>query len=284
MSIKLIALDLDGTLLTSKKTIDEETLKRLLKVQEMGIHIAITTGRDKGSIDFVSKPLQLEKGNNYVVGVNGQVVYDFYHKEYSVDTLFEAKDAIKVNRVGAKYGFEVITFCGYDKYDFISRRLKFKKKLMSVFLGAPMDYGLKQGHHRFTHIHDSDYVITQDINKFCLIQSAAFFKKHLASIREELSEYDILEVGPTWIEVMPKGVSKGSALIKLGEKIGVSPDEMMAFGDAENDLSMFQSVRYGIAMGNAMDSLKRYAYDVTDTNDQMGIAKALDKYIFKKVK
>lgn len=54
----------------------------------------------------------------------------------------------------------------------------------------------------------------------------------------------------------------------------------MAFGDAENDMEMIKTVKYGIAMGNAMDSLKQAAWDVTDTNDQMGIAKALDKYVF----
>ena len=80
MAIKLIALDLDGTLLTSKKTIDEETKKRLLEVQKMGISIAIATGRDKGGIDFVSKPLHLEEGKNFVAGVNGQIIYDFAKK------------------------------------------------------------------------------------------------------------------------------------------------------------------------------------------------------------
>ena len=60
MAIKLIALDLDGTLLTTQKTIDEETKKRLIKAQEMGISITIATGRDKGGIDFVYEPLELE--------------------------------------------------------------------------------------------------------------------------------------------------------------------------------------------------------------------------------
>ena len=91
MAIKLIALDLDGTLLTSKKTIDEETKKRLLEVQKMGISIAIATGRDKGGIDFVSKPLHLEEGKNFVAGVNGQIIYDFAKKEYYVDGVLGQK-------------------------------------------------------------------------------------------------------------------------------------------------------------------------------------------------
>ena len=143
-----------------------------------------------------------------------------------------------------------------------------------------MDYGFNQGKRNFIPLEDADYEIMQDVNKFVLIQTASFFKKHLPHLRKELKDYDLLEVGPAWIEVMPKGVSKASALLRIGEKLGISTDEMMAFGDAENDMEMIKTVKYGIAMGNAMESLKKAAWDVTDTNDQMGIAKALDKYVF----
>ena len=135
MAIKLIALDLDGTLLTSKKTIDEETKKRLLEVQKMGISIAIATGRDKGGIDFVSKPLHLEEGKNFVAGVNGQIIYDFAKKEYYVDGVFGAEDAKNVMRLGKKYDFEVISCCGYDNYDFISKKLKARQTTLFTYSG-----------------------------------------------------------------------------------------------------------------------------------------------------
>lgn len=280
MSIKLIALDLDGTLLTKEKIIDEETKKRLIEASQRGIVIVIATGRDKGGIEFVYKPLQLEHiGNNYVAGVNGQIIYDFHKKEYFVDKVFGEQDAYKINRLAKKYNFECISCCGYDHYDFISTRLKMLKKVRSLLVGHPMDYGFNQGKRRFLSIHDTEYKITQDINKFVLIQTASFFKKHLSQIRKDLAEYDILEVGPAWIEVMPKGVSKASALLRIGKELGITTDEMMAFGDAENDMEMIRTVKYGIAMGNAMESLKRVAFDVTDTNENQGIVKALDKYL-----
>lgn len=281
MAIKLIAVDLDGTLLTSEKTIDEVTKQKLIQAQEMGISITIATGRDKGGIDFVYEPLELEhRGNNFVAGVNGQIIYDFHKKEYFVDRVLDGSDAKKIMALGKKYNFEVISCCGYDFYDLISKRLKAVKRLRSMLIGQPMDYGFNQGKRNFISIDDPNYEITQDVNKFVLIQSASFFKRHLPHLRKELAEYELLEVGPAWIEVMPKGVSKASALLKIGEILGITTEEMMAFGDAENDMEMLQTVKYGIAMGNAMDSLKKVAYDITDTNDNQGIAKALDKYIF----
>lgn len=282
MTIKLIALDLDGTLLTKEKKIDDVTKQKLIEAQKRGIVIVIATGRDKGGIEFVYKPLQLEHlGNNFVAGVNGQIIYDFHKKEYFVDTVLGEQDAIKINGMAKKYNFECICCCGYDNYDYISTRLKIVKKLRSLICGKPMDYGFNEGKRQFIPIHDANYVISQDVNKCVLIQSASFFKKHLPAIRKELCDYDLLEVGPAWIEVMPKGVSKGSALLRIGKELGISTEEMMAFGDAENDMEMIQTVKYGIAMGNAMDRLKEVAFDITDTNEQMGIAKALDKYVFK---
>ena len=194
MAIKLIALDLDGTLLTTQKTIDEETKKRLIKAQEMGISITIATGRDKGGIDFVYEPLELEhRGDNFVAGVNGQIIYDFHKKEYYVDKVLDGNDAKKVMALGMKYNFEVISCCGYDFYDLISKRLKAMKKVRSVVFGRPMDYGFNQGKRNFIPLEDADYEITQDVNKFVLIQTASFFKKHLPHLRRELKDYDLLE-------------------------------------------------------------------------------------------
>ena len=284
MNIKLIALDLDGTLLTSEKVIDPITRDSLLKAQQQGIHLVIASGRDKGSIPFVSTPLRLEEGQNYVAGVNGQVIYDYAKKEYWLDTVFEATDAKRVMALGKKYNVEVVSCCGYDYYALLSRRLKFKKWLRSKLYGEPMDYGFKKGKQRFIMIHDPNYHIEADINKFVLIQSEAFFKKHLAAIRQELKDYDIYEVGPAWIEIMPKGVSKGSAISKIAQSLGITKDEIMVFGDAENDLSMFDVATYGIAMGNAMDSVKEKAFAICPSNDACGIAKALDLYVFHNAK
>lgn len=281
-NIKLIAMDLDGTLLRDDKTIDAHTKECLLKAQERGIIIVIATGRDKGGIDFVYEPLQLEhQGNNYIAGVNGQIIYSFQKKEYFVDTVLTGKDAKKIMQVAKKYNCEAISCCGYDHYDLISPTLKFLKHVRSWIKGKPADYGLNQGKRNFIEIHDADFEITQDINKIILVQTPNFFRKHLTSIRKELHDYELLAVGPAWIEIMPKGVNKGSAVLKIAAENGITKDEILCFGDAENDLSMMKQITHGIAMGNAMQCVKDAAFEVCDTNMKEGIAKTLEKYIFQ---
>lgn len=84
---------------------------------------------------------------------------------------------------------------------------------------------------------------------------------------------------PFYYEFNPQGVNKATAIKTAFESLGISPDEMMAFGDQKNDISVIKYVKYGIAMGNAIDEAKEIAYDVTLDNDHDGIAEAIYKYI-----
>jgi len=84
MTIKCLAFDLDGTLLTDQKEIDPRTKKSIQRAMEQGIHIVIASGRDKNGTSFVYEPLGLEQGKHYLALVNGQIIYDFEKKEYFV--------------------------------------------------------------------------------------------------------------------------------------------------------------------------------------------------------
>ena len=92
-----------------------------------------------------------------------------------------------------------------------------------------------------------------------MVHTAQFFEKHLEDLKQALSDYDVLLIGPEWLEIMPKGVSKASALKKICKRGGFTMDEIMAFGDAQNDIQMIESVGIGVAMGNAMEEVKAVA-------------------------
>lgn len=281
MTIKMIAMDLDGTLLRGDKTIDPETMRQLMRAQEQGIILTLASGRDKNGTTFVYEPLQMEKGNHYLALVNGQMIYSFARKEYELDEVLDNEDAQRILQIVKQYDVEAIFCCGYDFYDYISKRQKMKKHLARVVHGKPMDYGLAQGsgERNFITIKDkSDF--TQDINKVVLVHTERYFRRHLEEIRTRLKDYDLLEVGPQWIEIMPKNVNKASALEHIAKENGFTLNEVIAFGDAENDIEMIRRCGYGIAMGNAMEQVKQVAYAVTDTNEQQGIAKALSRYLF----
>ena len=281
MTIKMIALDLDGPLLRDDKTIDPTTIAALKRAREQGVIVTLASGRDKNGCKFVYEPLDLESGNNYLALVNGQMIYSFQRKEYELDEVLNNEDAQKILKVVKAYDVEAIFCCGYDFYDYISSMQRLKKQFARVVHGRPMDYGLAKGHgeRNFITIRDKDD-FTQDINKVVLVHTERYFQRHLDEIRAQLADYDLLEVGPSWIEIMPKNVNKASALQHIAEENGFTLDEVIAFGDAENDIEMLRRCKYGIAMGNAMEQVKQAAFAVTDTNEQQGIAKALSRYLF----
>lgn len=278
MTIKMLAFDLDGTLLRSDKSIDYRTKEAIKRAMEKGIHIAIASGRDKNGCKFVYEPLGLDKGNNFLALVNGQIIYDFAKKEYDLDHVLTPEDGLKIQVVCKKYGVEGIFCCGYDFYSYISKTGRMMKNIRSWFKGEPADYGLKSGQElrNFIDLDFKPYVFEQDINKVCLVKTPKFFEKNLDKLKEDLKDYDLLLVGPNWLEIMPKGVSKASALNQIAQSLGFTMNEVMAFGDAENDIEMLKKAGIGVAMGNAMDTAKQSADLVTDTNENNGIGKVID--------
>lgn len=281
MDIKMIACDLDGTLLTKQHEVSPFTKQMLLEAQKRGIIVTLATGRDKGSLDFVYEPLELENGNNYVAGINGQVIYSFQKKEYFVDDVMDGEDAMKCMQVAKKFNLECICCCGYDHYNYISKPLKLMKQVRSLLAGQPTDYGLQDGKRNFIEVDIDQLEITQDINKIIYIQSAKFFRKNLPALRAALQDYEVLMVGDAWMEIMPKGVSKGNALKRIAAENGFTMDNVMVFGDAENDLSMFDMAGCSVAMGNAMPIVKEHASMICDDNEHDGIGKTIENYLFQ---
>lgn len=277
MSIQLLAFDLDGTLLQNDRTVDPAAKEAIEKAIAQGIHVAIASGRDKNGCAFVYEPLHLDEGENFLALVNGQILYDFKNKEYDLDDVLSPEDGLKIQAVLAKYGVEGIFCCGYDFYSYLSAANRLKKNIRRAISGKPADYGLKAGAEKrnFINLDIKPYIFSQDINKVCLIKTPKFFEENMDALREELKDYDLMMVGPNWIEIMPKGIGKASALRKICQKLGITMNEVMAFGDAENDLQMLTEAGIGVAMGNAMDNVKEAANIVTKSNMEHGIALAI---------
>ena len=104
----------------------------------------------------------------------------------------------------------------------------------------------------------------------------------LSNFRKEISSLQGINVSSSWhnnLEIMNEGVSKGSSLEYLGSKLNIDKSQIVAIGDNENDISMLKIAGLAVAMKNGEDSIKEYSHIITDTNDEDGVAKAIEKYI-----
>ena len=278
MAIEILAFDMDGTLFTDEKKIDPRTKDSIQRAMKAGKHIVIASGRDRTGIRAVADELQLDKGPNYLALINGQIIYDLANKEVDLDDVLTNEDARKIEEACRKFDIEGIFCCGYDFYSYVTFAGRLRKAVNTLISGKPGDYGLATGkdYRNFYQLGTKEHNFEQDINKVCMIKTASFFEKNMDALKAALPDYDLLLVGPNWLEVMPKGVSKASALEKIARKLGLSMNEVMAFGDAENDLHMISEAGIGVAMKNGMDSLKEKATLVTDTNNNNGIGRVID--------
>ena len=270
MSIKLIAIDMDGTLLNKQNLLTERNRKAIEMAKDKGIEVVIATGRVLKSAIYYSKDLELD---SYIAACNGAVVVDKDFKKI-VDRPISKSDIKRVMELGNEMG---IYFHFYNEDTFFTKT--YVKEIVDYY--TPTTERLK-GQSIDISLYESVDSITS--NKDLKVYKFLFIDKDqekLISLRDRLNEYGSIEISKSWrdnLEVMDKGVSKGSAIEILCNKLRISKDEVMAIGDNENDLSMIKMAGVGVAMDNAEAILKQHADFVTSCNDKDGVALAIEKF------
>lgn len=273
--IKMIALDMDGTLLNSKKECSKRTINALKQAQEKGVMIVPATGRAINGLPQVLKDL----GVRYGIFCNGASCYDLLENKLIASTHFTPEEALKLLHMGDKYDACHDIYaggCGYcegkylDVFDTYTEDKEIQNLIRSTRkrLDGTLD----------------DFLKETDMT----VEKVNMFFRNLDEREEAIQEFSKTGItNPVSalynnLEMTKIGSTKGHALMQLAEYFGFEKEETMACGDAGNDLSMIKAAGIGVAMGNATEEIKQAADDITDTNDQDGVAKAIEKFILKK--
>lgn len=240
--IKLIALDMDGTLLNADLEISDMNRQAIAKAVDKGVGVMLSTGR---WLDFCYPYAASLNLDSYLVTVNGGEIWS------------ASKELIE-RHVHASTLMEKMWHIGYDK----------GARMWCVATDRIYNAG-----DRPDDFHKHEWLkigfTSEDIDK-------------LNEIRKELSSYDSLEITnslPTNIEVNPVGVNKANGLQRVCKELGITMAEVMAVGDSLNDIKMIEQAGLGVAMGNAQDAIKEAADHMTDTNNNDGVAKAIERFI-----
>ncbi len=261
--MKAVALDLDGTLLTSTKDITKENIETLEALEKKGVKIIIVTGRPIVTAKKALEPLKIKV--DLICG-NGAVVYDVREDKIIEENLLQAPQLKKI-----------IEFC------------REKKQNLNIYKGnhwfaensdSEESKLYKKGVKMDPVVVDFKTLENENVVKTILIGE----HDHLENIKKELEDLMGDEVYMTfsqerYLEVLNKDVNKGKALKRHLERNSISLDECIAFGDAPNDEEMLKIVGIGVTMGNAHEEVKTLTKYTTDTNDNSGVAKFLEKYL-----
>lgn len=265
MKYKLIALDLDGTLKNSNNEITEKTRNALIQAQERGVKVVLASGRPTPGLRHEAKALELEKYEGYILSFNGARVVDvktgktIYEQTLTIDEAKSAYDRAKEFHLACMtYEDDIIVTEDIDD-EYVceeSRINDIQKVKVESFKN-----NLKDPIHKVLLTGKPEYV---------------------ASIEEEFKKpfgdgLSIYRSAPFFIEIMAKGIDKATSLDRLAKSLGIQQEEVMAFGDGYNDLSMIEYAGLGVAMANAVDEVKKRANMITLSNDEDGIAYILSK-------
>lgn len=269
MNIKLIAVDLDGTLLNDKQEVSTKTKEALQKASKMGIKIVPCSGRPFPGIKEYLDELNLKDPNQYVVAFNGALVLNSAGKPI-VEELLNYSDFLFFEKIAenlqANFHIEV-----RDKFITLNHFINYYLSRESWLTRMPIEVSELKN-------------ISEDIKftKAMFSGSPAEMNNIYQNLPKDVVEkYNVSTSDETLIEINSKQASKGNALKELTKKLNFKQDEVMIFGDQKNDISMFDVPGfYKVAMGNAVPEIKKRANYVTKTNNEDGIAYALRKLIF----
>ena len=266
--IKLIAIDLDGTLLREDKTLSKGNIEALHQAHEAGYDIVICTGRPLSGVRPIFEAIDLPEGDYYMIINNGCTTLSTKKWEIIGKEELTLNDMHRLYQLTENHKVQLTLF-DLDHYLVVEEEA-------SQLVAKDAD----MVHNQPKTVHEKDlsrYVpIFQAMYVGAPSAIDAFQAQHEAALE---ADFNTVRSQNILFEILPKGASKASALQALSQTLGYSRDQVMALGDANNDLEMLRFAGYSVAMGNGNAAVKEIADFITLTNDEDGVAHAIHKLI-----
>ena len=274
MKYKLIAFDLDGTFLDSEKHLIEENVQALHRACKKGLYVVPATGRTWPGIPEELRALPFIR---YCITVNGAQIYDRQQDRILHREEIPAKRALELMEF--MDGVDALYDCYQDNAGWMSRR--FYERLEEYVTDPVLLPHVRRLRQPVEELKDIIRQNGRSVQKMQMhFKDMDLRRKYLDLLPGLLPDMAVTSSLYNNIEINCSEANKGAALERLCGILGVEREKSIAFGDDTNDMSMLRAAGMGVAMGNAKDIVKAAADMVTLTNDEAGLAKALEKLIY----
>ena len=264
---KILAFDIDGTLTNSDKIITEGTKEAIFKAMKKGCKVVIATGRPVQGIVEYAEELKLKEKGGYILALNGGRIISCADDKVLSDIKVPMEYYKEIYELSKKHSVNILTYEGNavisedidDEYLNVESRICHLDKIKVPNLLERLTFG---------------------VNKFLMTAEGSYLAEVEKDVYEKLHErMEVYRSEPFFLEILPKNINKANALETLLGILGFKREELMAFGDSYNDLTMIQYAGMGVAMGNAKDVVKENADYIAPTNDEDGIVEVINKFI-----
>ncbi|WP_202078328.1 HAD family hydrolase [Caldalkalibacillus salinus] len=259
--IKLVAIDVDGTLLTDEHELTEHTKNTILKLKDKGIQVILASGRGPTScIPFVNQ-LNLTEP---LITHNGAVIYHPVTGEVEKEIGFEAQELLPFIEYCREHQIQFDLNTALDMY--VEQSTPEAEKVYEIFYINP------------TRVEDSSQ-LDEQIVKFTITGQQEQLDDMMQKLAPQFPNWSIIRSGETFIDIIHPKATKGFALQHILKEKNIQPEEVLAFGNYFNDVEMLQLAGTGVAMGNAPDGVKAKADRIAPPNNEEGVAAILQEYL-----
>ena len=265
MRYKLIAMDLDGTLLNDKKVITEKTKADLMAAQEKGIRLALASARPSPGLFRERDALRMQDFNGILMSYNGGRIVDAVTGKVLFETSMDLQQTKQVLRKLESLPVTPILDDGAQFY-------------VTDKNGYKVDYECVNNNMICSEVGNlADFLNFAPIKILMSVQPEELpvVQKQIAAFLPE--SLTVVQTAAFYLEIIPRVINKGQGIRDICDVLGLDPAQVISFGDAENDIPMLRAAGMGVAMGNAQEAVKAAADMVTLSNNDDGIAAALEK-------
>lgn len=269
-SIQLLVMDLDGTLLDSSEKISDATIQAIRQAKELGVKTVIATGRVFPEAQFA---IELAGVEDYLIEMNGSKITDLRTQEILYDRPMPSELAEQIiDFLGEEYVYQLYTDQGVFCTEYSFPRLE-SAGMSSHYLEM---FGAQ--------IQQASLTKLKKMNsyKFLVIEKDEARKNKIAKKIETMSQLNFVNSLPNYHEIVLADMDKRVALEKLSKLLAISPEEMLAIGDSNNDREMLNYVGAGVVLANGNDKLKEEIGVVFPSNDEDGVGQVIEAFILNK--
>ncbi|WP_427981678.1 sugar-phosphatase [Agarivorans sp.] len=265
--IKLIALDMDGTLLNEEKKITPRTHQAIQQAKQAGVKVVLASGRPlQGLVPYLEQ-LELTSDEDFVISYNGSLVQRVGNSEIIHKTALNGKDGSELLKVAQRLGVYIHAFSA--EHGLITQQHNPWTDIESSINGIDVN------EFDFAQLSADDALV-----KIMFVAEESVLDQAIANLPAALREqYTVCRSAPFFLEFLHRDSNKGVGVAQLAAILGLSAEQVMCAGDAENDLQMLQYAGLAVAMDNADPELKAIANYIAPSNKQDGVAVAIEEKV-----
>ncbi|HDR8038383.1 TPA: HAD family phosphatase [Bacillus cereus] len=268
MTYKMIVLDLDDTLLRDDHAISTRTKEALMTAQEQGVKVVLASGRPTFGMRNVAKELRLEEYGSFILSFNGAKIINCKTNEEIFSSTLSPEIVHNLFEISQTEDVWIHTYMGDD---IVTEENNPYTEIEGDITGMPIVV-----------VDDFKDAVKEPVVKVLMNKEAERLVEVEKKLQKQLEgQLSVMRSKPFFLEFTEAGVTKGTSLNKLIQKLGIKREEVIAMGDSYNDQAMIEFAGLGVAMGNAPDDIKEIANYVTDTNMNDGVAKVVEKFVLK---